>query len=199
MDFLVVGTGGNGQTYFMQYLIEKSFRINRIYDEDKMKHLSCPSKLSDKHKELKIIYVYNKTFDSICSHYRRKWPIIQMNKIKNHNDCNFSRVEEFFEFTERSLSDHFGCKDHFLRWYKYTYKNGIYFLNLNELNKGELSKYMNCDSSIFDKLNFDSSKRNKYDNLKNRYPQSNIMYKNIDNYIHDLCVYRNKKLFSIST
>jgi len=192
MDILVVGVGGNGQTYFMEYLHKKSFRINNVHDRDKLKHISCPSKLTAKQKRCKIIYVYNKTLDSICSHYRRGWPIVQMNKIKNDNSCKIKKIEEFFKLTERSLLDHFGCEEHFFRWYKYDFPNGIYFLNLNKINKSELSKFLKCDKSVLDNLVFDSNKRHKYNDLKNKYPLSDIMYKNIDNLIDELSMYKNK-------
>lgn len=194
MDILVVGIGGNGQTLFMNYLHQNSFRINHRRDGDGLKHMSCPSKLTDKQKKCKIIYVYNKTFDAICSHFRRKWQITQMKKINNNNNiCRIRKIQDFFKLTENSLIDHFGCKNHFLRWFKYDFPNGIYFLNLNNINKDELSKFLNCDISKFDNFIFDSSKRHKYDDLKNTYPISNIMYSNIDNYIDDLSNYKNQK------
>ena len=45
MDIIVIGIGGNGQSYFMNYLQKKSFRINHLTDKDRLKHISCPSKL----------------------------------------------------------------------------------------------------------------------------------------------------------
>ena len=192
MDIIVIGIGGNGQSYFMNYLQKKSFRINDLTDKDRLKHISCPSKLSVQHKNCKIIYVYNKTFDAICSHYRRNWAVTQMRKINTKNTCRITKVEKYFELTESSLYDHFGCKDHFLRWYNYDFSNNIYFLNLNNIHKYELSKFLNCDKSIFDNLIFDSTKRTNYNDLKNKYPQSNIMYTKIDNYINDLSMHRNQ-------
>ena len=191
MDILVVGVGGNGQSYFMTYLKKKSFKLNDHHDRDGLKHISCPSKLSEQHKKCKIIYVYNTTFDAICSHYRRKWPIIQMKKINNHNTCQITNVEDFFTLTEHDLQDHFGCKEHYLRWHKYDFPNGIYFLNLGKINKDELSNFLKCDKSIFDNLIFDPSKRTNYNGLKKKYPLSNIMYTNIDNYMHNLCIHKN--------
>lgn len=192
MNILVVGIGGNGQTYFMTYLHKRSFKLNNIHDRDGLKHISCPSKLSGQQKKCKIIYVYNKTFYAICSHYRRKWPIVQMRKINTKNTCKIKKVEDFFTLTETSLDDHFGTKDHFLRWYKYDFPNGIYFLNLSKINKNELSNFLECDESIFDDLIFDSSKRKCYSGLESKYPLSYIMYTNIDNYMDDLCIHRNK-------
>ena len=197
MNILVVGIGGNGQSYFMKYLNKKSFKLNDPHDADMLKHISCPSKLSDQQKKCKIIYVYNNIFDAICSHYRRGWPVIQMKKINTKNTCKITKVEDFFKLTESSLVDQFGCKDHFLRWYKYDFPNGIYFLNLRKINKNELSNFLNCDKSIFDNLIFDPSKRSNYDHLKSKYPLSNIMYKNIDNYIYDLCIYRNQNFIKL--
>ena len=191
MDILVVGIGGSGQSYFMTYLKNKSFRLNDCSDKDGLKHISCPSKLSEQHKKCKIIYVYNTSFNAICSHYRRKWPIIQMNKINNQKTCKISKVEDFFTLTENDLQDHFGCKDHYLRWYKYDFPNGIYFLNLGKINKDELSNFLKCDKSIFDNLVFEPSKRANYNGLKGKYPLSNIMYTNIDNYFHALCIHKN--------
>ena len=72
----------------MNYLQQKSFRINHLTDKDRLKHISCPSKLSVQHKNCKIIYVYNKTFDAICSHYRRNWAVTQMRKINTKNNLS---------------------------------------------------------------------------------------------------------------
>ena len=198
MNTIVVGVGGNGQSYVMEYLTKKSFRLNHPDDKDGLKHMSCPSKLSVQHKKCKIIYVYNNTFDTICSHYRRRWPIIQMRKIKTNNTCQITKVEDFFTLTENDLEDHFGCKDHFLRWYKYDFPNGIYFLNLSNINKNGLSNYLNCDKSIFDDLIFDPTKKTNYNDLKNKYPLSNNMYTNIDNYINELCMDRNQNYVEIN-
>ncbi len=194
MDILVVGIGGNGQTYFMKYLEDKSFRINPHNDKGREKHMSCPTKIKANKKMCKIIYVYNNSFQSICSHYRRHWPVQQMNKININNTCKITNVEEYFSLTENSGIDHFGCKDHFLRWYNYDCPNGIYFLNLSKLNKSELSNFLECDKSIFDDLTvFQRPLRKKYNNLEIKYPLSAIMYKNIDKLIDNNSLNINKK------
>ena len=192
MNILVVGIGGNGQTYFMTYLHKKSFRLNIYNDKDGLKHMSCPSKLSEQQKQCKIIYLYNTTFDAICSHYRRNWAVCQMKKINIKNTCQIKKVEDFFTLTENDLKDHFGCKEHYLRWYKYHFPNGIYFLNLGKINKNELANFLECDKSIVDTLRFVPCKRTNSNDLKNKYPLSNIMYTNIDNYMHTLCTHKNR-------
>ena len=70
---LVVGSGGNGQTYFMNFLRDNGININNIKDSDKLKHLSGPNKLKStmakhpKHKDVvvkKCIFLYKKSFSS---------------------------------------------------------------------------------------------------------------------------------------
>jgi hypothetical protein len=190
MRIIVVGVGGNCQTYFMKYLKNNRFKLNSINDIDDLKHVSNPAIL-EKYKTHKIIYIYNKSFDSICSHYRRKWAIKQMEKIKIKNTCTIKNVNNFFELTELNLIDYFGIKDHFLRYYKYNFTKDIYFLNFSKINKNELATFLKCDKSIFDNLNYDPNKRNNYINIKNKYPLSKIMYDNIDNYINKLSEYKN--------
>ena len=72
MDIICVGIGGNGQSFFMRYLESKSFKINQIQDFDGLKHLSTLINLKKKNRKCKIIYVFNKSFEDICSHYKRK-------------------------------------------------------------------------------------------------------------------------------
>ena len=196
MNIIVVGIGGNGQTYFMQYLHEKSFRLNHLHDADKLKHNSCPTNLNEHQKNSKIIYVYNKTFDAICSHFRRGWGYAQMVKININTpyEEESGKKEGFFKMTESTLHDHFGAKEHFLRWYNYNFPNGIYFLNLNKINKDELSAFLKCDKSVFDNFIFDSTNRHNYNEIKSKYPLSNTMYTDIDNYIDELSMHKNKNL-----
>lgn len=193
MDIICVGIGGNGQSFFMRYLESKSFKINQIQDFDGLKHLSTPINLDKKNKKCKIIYVFNKSFEAICSHYKRKWAVRQMNKIKIENRCKIMKMEDFFNLTEKTLSDHFGCRQHFLEWYKHKHQNGIYFINLSNINKKELSKFLECDESVFDNLNLNFSHRNKYNYLKNNFPLTNIIYKSIDDEIQKLSNFHNHK------
>jgi len=180
-DILVIGPGGCGQTFFMQFL-EKSFRINNFNDEDGLKHISAPGKLTDEEKKCKIIYVYNASFDAICSHYRRGWANIQAEKINGGKSSISSSVDSFFMSTEVDQVDHFGYKNHFLR---FANEKNIYFLNLNCFDKDGLSKFLNCEKCIFDDLKLDLKKRHNYDHLKIKYPLSYKMYTDIDNYINN--------------
>ena len=84
MNIIVVGIGGNGQTYFMQYLHEKSFRLNHLHDADKLKHNSCPTNLNEHQKNSKIIYVYNKNNlqSNIGTHKKFKIKTKNMKRVK---------------------------------------------------------------------------------------------------------------------
>jgi hypothetical protein len=116
-----------------------------------------------------------------------------MNKIKDKNTCEINDVTNYFKLSESTFNDHFGCKNHFIQWYNYNYSNGIYFFNPNKINKVQLSKFLNCNISIFDDFNYDSKNRHNYDLLKINFPLSYIMYKNIDQYINELSIYHNNK------
>ena len=49
---VVVGSGGNGQTYFMEFLKINNVSINDTTDKDGLKHLSTPEKLKQKNRQL---------------------------------------------------------------------------------------------------------------------------------------------------
>ena len=85
-DVLVVGSGGNGQTYFMNFLNENNITTNHIGDRDGLKHLSSPKLLKSLNISFKkCIFIYNDSLTSILSHFRRKWAYIQSNKLINTN------------------------------------------------------------------------------------------------------------------
>lgn len=63
---------------------------------------------------------------------------------------------------------------------------------MSEINKYELSHFLNVGKHIFDDFLFDFTKRTNYDDLKSKYPLSNIMYINDYNFIHNLSINKNK-------
>ena len=67
LDILIVGSGGSGQSYFMKQL-GKNFITNSVGDNDGLKHSSSPNnpKLAN-YKVNKCIFLYNKSFECICS------------------------------------------------------------------------------------------------------------------------------------
>ena len=185
INLLCVGLGGCGQTYFMNYLKNKKFKINNCDDKDYLKHLSCPSKLPNSINNIKIIYVYSKTFKSICSLFRRNWHNRQIKKLNISKNKKFENIDEYYSLVENNKNDYFGLKNHFLRWKIYKHNNPIYFLNLNNINKKELSEFLNCNIKSFDGL-YVKNTIDKYNNLILKYPISYNFYKTIDEDIDKL-------------
>ena len=103
----------------------------------------------------------------------------------NKNILNFKNIYDYYCLVENNKNDYFGCKNHFLRWKNYKHNNPIYFLNLNDINKNELSKFLDCDVKIFDGLNVKNT-IDKYSNLILKYPISYNFYKTIDEDIDKL-------------
>ncbi len=101
INLLCVGIGGCGKTYFMTYLKNKKFKINKCDDSDYLKHLSCPSKLPNNINNIKIIYVYSKTFKSICSHFRRNLNNTKINKLNISKIKNFKKINKYYSFVEK--------------------------------------------------------------------------------------------------
>ena len=105
---MCVGPGGNGQTFFMEFM-KNHFNINphiefttQIFG---LKHLFSPEKLKMDTSKLKVIYVYNNSFDSICSHFRRKWPLCQIRKLHGTKQVftGYKDVNDYFHKTEETL------------------------------------------------------------------------------------------------
>ena len=88
INVLVVGAGGNGQTYFMKFLKKNSININHINDRDKLKHLSSPDKIKKNIKIDKCIFLYNDPYLCVLSHYKRNWARAQCNKLGNPYKLN---------------------------------------------------------------------------------------------------------------
>ena len=200
IDILCVGPGGNGQTFFMHFM-KKHFNINPPIEYKSqifgLKHLFSPEKLEIDTSKLKVIYVYNNSFDSICSHFRRKWAPFQIKKLHGpkHVFTGYKDVNQYFNKTEQSLEDHFGIEKHFKQWFLNKKNLNIYYLNMSDLDKTELAAFLECNEQIFDELNYDKNKRHNYDEVKINNPLSTIFYKNLDTKMEQLSSYHNKKLF----
>jgi hypothetical protein len=143
LDILVVGAGGNGQTYFMQFLEKHKLRINNPADKDKLKHMSHPNKIPKNIKIKKCIFLYNSPYDSIYSHYRRGWYKPQINKLGNPyklNSENINNIDKYNELTIKYNKDIFGIEYQFDNWFKKGNTNiPILFLDFNDiLNKQDI-------------------------------------------------------------
>jgi len=192
----VVGSGGNGQTYFMQFLHDNGINTNILVDGrnnggDNLKHLSNPKHLKprmtkhDMYKGVKVekcIFLYNHPYYSLLSHYRRKWAYAQCCKLGNPKSLTRRIVNNFDNFkklTLRANKDIYGFVFQFKNWIDETRKNNldILFLDFNDvLNERDrlntfVGKELNYDSFTIKERSTSDTQHKKlyliYDNLYN--------------------------------
>ena len=148
---LVVGAGGNGQTYFMQFLRDNGINTNILVDGrksgDNLKHLSSPKQLKprlakhDTYKGMEVkkcIFLYNHPYHSLLSHYRRKWAYAQCRKLGNPKSLTRENVNNFNnikDLTVRVNKDIYGFAFQFKNWIDEIRQNNldILFLDFNEV------------------------------------------------------------------
>lgn len=157
MDVVVVGSGGNGQTYFMNFLNNNKIKTNSIIDKDKLKHTSNPSLVKKK-----CIFLYNHPLDSVISHFRRNWAYNQIKKLGNPNKLkNIENINYFFGLAKKKKCDLFGIHYQFDRWINAQNKFPILFLNFNDIlideNKTILNEFVGKELNY---SNFVVKKRN---------------------------------------
>lgn len=155
MDFelLIVGYGGGGQTYFMQFCKDQNITTNNIKDIDGLKHLPSPKGL--KINVQKCIYIYNDPYFAMRSHFRRGWAIAQIRKLGNPFKLSGLdyKYENFQQKTMEYKKDIFGIETHFENWITEPTGFPILFLDFNEIvnNHLEIDKFLNrkLDYSAF--------------------------------------------------
>jgi len=136
IDVLVVGAGGNGQTYFMEFLEANGLSTNKLDDSDKLKHMFTPNLIQNNSFIKKCIFVYNKPYEAIQSHYRRGWQFIQLKKLGNPYhflDTQMNNLENYNKLVIQNKFDLFGIEYQFCNWYKLRHSFPILFLDFNEV------------------------------------------------------------------
>jgi len=175
---LVVGPGGNGQTYFMQFLLMHGLHINSDIDADGQKHLASPNDAFSKnsaqyqrflktkplhhHQPPKIdrcIFLYNHPYDSLLSHFRREYSVDQCNKLGNpyHLPNHLLQLKNFPTFQKLTLdkqTDLFGFKNQYDNWLKEPTPYPILFLNFKDV----LQRQNELDAFLQTKLDFSKFK-----------------------------------------
>lgn len=154
LDLLIVGSGGNGQSYFMSFCNKNKIKINDMGDRDGLKHLSHPDKMPSNVNIKKCIFLYNDPYKSIQSHYRRGWALVQINKLGNPYNLNETNAKSLNEYNKQVLinqKDVFGIEYQFDNWYNTQINFPILFLDFNDI--------LNCtdiiDNFLGTKLNYD--------------------------------------------
>lgn len=134
---LVVGSGGNGQTYFIDFLKSNGIETNCNSDTDRLKHPSHPKNLINM-KIDKCIFIYNDPLKSILSHFRRKWQHVQIRKLGNPYSLNKNTtrdIKKFLNLTAKKGRDIFGIEYQFNNWSNSITKFPVLYLKFNDVPK----------------------------------------------------------------
>lgn len=133
---LVVGAGGNGQSYFMDFLIKNKVSINYVSDKDKLKHMPSPLHIKPKNNIEKCIFLYNHPYYCLLSHYRRKWQLSQCHKLGNPHKLGHNQINKYNNLKNLTLEknkDIFGIESQFNKWINKKPLFPTLFLNFNEV------------------------------------------------------------------
>lgn len=179
---LVVGPGGNGQTYFMRFLLAHGLQINSDIDADGQKHLASPNDAFSKHSAQyqrfikaqpplhhyhqpqidRCIFLYNHPYDSLLSHFRRQYSVDQCTKLGNPYRLpkHLLEIENYPTFEALTLAkqtDLFGFQYQYDNWLKEPTPYPILFLNFTDVLKrqDELNAFLQT------KLDFSQFKEKK--------------------------------------
>ena len=193
---LVVGGGGNGQSYFMDFLMKNNILINEFRDRDGLKHVHSLNHMNkvlqkphnNKKVIKKIIFLYNHPYSAVMSHFRRNWQFAQMKKLgnpcqfKNRSEATF---ENFSNLVLKNNKDLFGLEYQFNNWIQAETNIPILFLDFNEINNKKeilntfLKKKLDYSSFIVKERN---SKNNEKDPLYSIYEN---LYQSMKNKINN--------------
>ena len=187
-EIIIIGPGENGQSFFMNS-IRKIFKLNKIDDKDNLKH---PSKPTEFYNNKKIIFFYGRSFDTVCSHFSRKWYYSQIKKLGNSSNLkkNFiNNIDDYFKLVEEKKKDLFSIEYQFKNWLNF--KGSIYFLDIKNININELANFINCKQDIIKNIKDKVNISDKYDDLKKKYNIANQVYLNLDNFIKNKSVIKN--------
>lgn len=159
---LIIGSGGNGQTYFMNFLKKNNVGINKINDEDGLKHRnkyggwrSDLGYLFDEKVFTKCIFLYNHPYYSIQSHMRKgeKSMLIQSKKLGNPYSLESKHYNKqiFKQLTINCNRDIFGIENQFNNWVEERIPIPILFLDFTQIvtQKNILNNFLETE------LNYD--------------------------------------------
>ena len=135
---LVIGSGGNGQSYFIDFLKKNGIETNCNSDIDGLKHPSHPNKLATNLNIKKCIFIYNDPLKSILSHFRRGWQEKQMNKLGNPfllKKDSVADVKKFLRIVSAKGRDMFGIEYQFNNWINTKTEYPILFIEFNNVIK----------------------------------------------------------------
>jgi len=195
IEVLIVGAGGSGQSYFMKQ-IGQHFSTNSVGDNDKLKHMARPNmELLKQYNIHKCIFLYNRSFEGICSFYRRNpsWPWIQTMKLGNSGKLtakDFGSIDRFFSLVEQRNEDLFSIRYQFENWVNADLPFPIYFVDFNNIDVDRLSAFLGCEKNL---LNFNVKPRREYPQIRDKYPKAYELYQKLDKQKEELATAANKR------
>ena len=137
---LVVGSGGNAQTYFMEFLKKNNVHINDSQDKDGLKHIANPKNINKKKLTSidKCIFLYNDPCKAILSFFKKKWQWNQIKKLSNPYSLTKENVKDlntFSQLLKKENKDLFGIEYQFENWINNELGIPVYFLDFNRVLK----------------------------------------------------------------
>ena len=162
---LVVGAGGSGQSYFMEFLINNTLSINDCLNKDKLKHMPSPLNIPTNTNIEKCIFIYNHPYYCLLSHYRRKWMTFQCRKLGNPYKLLNKQINDYDLFKKLTLEnnkDIYGIEYQFNNWITQKTSFPILFLNFNDVlhKKDVIDEFLGVK---LDYTNFKIEERHTYD------------------------------------
>ena len=137
---LVVGSGGNAQTYFMEFLKNNNVHINDSRDKDGLKHIPNPNSIKKNVPSSisKCIFLYNDPCKAILSFFTKKWQWNQIKKLSNPHSLTKENVKDLNTFSvllKKENKDLFGIEYQFENWINNELGIPVYFLDFNRVLK----------------------------------------------------------------
>ena len=176
IDLLIVGPGGYGQTYFMEFCKNNNLNTNNIHDKDRLKHLSNPTNLNNKIKVKRCIFLYDNLYNLILSHYEEKWQYNVLLKLENPYKLSKQDMYNFNDYKKlvlKNKKDMLGIENQFNNWFNKKTNFPILFLDFNTIldNSNMIDNFLNT------KLNYELFKNNKILNKDiNKHPDFSQIY-----------------------
>ena len=137
---LVVGSGGNAQTYFMEFLKKNNVHINDSRDKEGLKHIPNPNSIKKKIPTSisKCIFLYNDPCKALLSFFTKKWQWNQIKKLSNPYSLTKENVKDLNTFSvllKKENKDLFGIEYQFENWINNELGIPVYFLDFNRVLK----------------------------------------------------------------
>jgi len=185
--FLIVGPGGSGQTYFMEFLKKQGIDTNASNDCDRQKHLSSPAGVDKKRAYKGCIFLFGHPYYTLMSHMRRSWAWLQCGKLGNpfslskdvSNNLTLLKAKTIMEGR-----DVFGIEHQFTQWSGATLDCPLLFLDFADV----LSSQETLNAFFGKTLNFTGfqiKERNSYEMDADLFPIYEELYQRMRNNLSD--------------